>query len=551
MELQKTLTGYIEQSIRENWELPALSDYHGVTLTFKDVARKIAKLHLAFHHAGLVPGDKIALCGKNSANWAVAALASISYGTVTVPILHDFKSDTIHHLVSHCEAKLLFTDSSTWDNLDHDSMPHLKGVINMSDYSLLYSRNKELTDAREHLNRLFGERYPERFTPQDVKYQRFNKDSVALINYTSGSMGFSKGVMLSYGTLWSNVQYSIDGLDFLIPGDGFVSMLPLAHMFGLTVEMLHPFVKGCHIYFLGRTPSPKILLGAFAEVKPKLIVAVPLVIEKIVKTKVFPLLERPLMKLLMHMPFIDNKLLAKIKEQLTEAFGGNLQELIIGGAGLNKDVEAFLRKIRFPYTVGYGMTECGPLICYAKWDIQKAASCGRVVDRMELKIDSPDPQNVPGVLWVRGENVMKGYYKNEEATADCLAPDGWMNTGDIAQIDADGYVFIRGRDKNMILGPSGQNIYPEEIEQLLNNMPYVAESIIVSRQGKLVALVHPDFDNANKQGLDDRHIDNIMRDDIKTLNSSLPSFSQISDLEIYREEFEKTPKRSIKRYLYK
>ena len=551
MELQKTLTGYIEQAIRENWELQALSDYHGVTLTFKDVARKIAKLHLAFHHAGLVPGDKIALCGKNSANWAVAALASITYGTVTVPILHDFKPDTIHHLVSHSEAKLLFTDMSTWDNLDHDSMPHLKGAINLADYSLLYSCTKALTEAREHLNRLFGERYPERFTPQDVEYSSFDKDSVALINYTSGSMGFSKGVMLSYGSLWSNVQYSIDGLDFLLPGDGFVSMLPLAHMFGLTVEMLHPFVKGCHIYFLGRTPSPKILLGAFAEVKPKLIVAVPLVIEKIVKTRVFPLLDRPLMKLLMHMPFVDNKLLSKIKEQLTAAFGGNLQELIIGGAGLNKDVEAFLRKIRFPYTVGYGMTECGPLICYAQWDIQKAASCGRVVDRMELKVDSPDPQNIPGVLWVRGENVMKGYYKNEEATAGCMAPDGWMNTGDIAQVDADGYVFIRGRDKNMILGPSGQNIYPEEIEQQLNNMPYVAESIIVSRQGKLVALVHPDFDNANKQGLDDKQIDDIMHDDIKTLNSSLPSFSQISDIEIYREEFEKTPKRSIKRYLYK
>ncbi len=551
MELQNTLTGYIEQSIRENWELPALSDYHGVTLTYKDVARKIAKLHLAFHHAGLVPGDKIALCGKNSAQWAVAALASMTYGTVTVPILHDFKSDTIHHLVTHSEAKLLFTDSSTWDNLEHDSMPHLKGAVNISDYSLLFSRTKALTEAREHLNRMFGERYPERFTPQDVTYPRFDKDTVALINYTSGSMGFSKGVMLSYGSLWSNVQYSIDGLDFLLPGDGFVSMLPLAHMFGLTVEMLHPFVKGCHVYFLGRTPSPKILLGAFAEVRPKLIVAVPLVIEKIVKTRVFPLLEKPLMKLLMHMPFVDSKLLAKIKEQLTAAFGGNLQELIIGGAGLNKDVETFLRKINFPYTVGYGMTECGPLICYAQWDIQKAASCGRVVDRMELRVDSPDPEHVPGVLWVRGDNVMKGYYKNDEATEACMGADGWMNTGDIAQIDADGYVFIRGRDKNMILGPSGQNIYPEEIEQQLNNLPYVAESIIVSRDGKLVALVHPDYDNATKQGMTDKQIDDLMKDNLKTLNSSLPSFSQISDIEIFREEFEKTPKRSIKRYLYK
>ena len=347
------------------------------------------------------------------------------------------------------------------------------------------------------------------------------------------------------------MQYSIDGLDFLVPGDGFVSMLPLAHMFGLTVEMLHPFVKGCHIYFLGRTPSPKILLGAFAEVKPKLIVAVPLVIEKIVKTRVFPMLEKPLMKLLMHIPFVDDRLMAKIKQGLTDAFGGNLKELIIGGAGLNKDVETFLRKIQFPYTVGYGMTECGPLICYSSWDKQKQASCGHAVDRMELRVDSPDPATTPGVLWVRGANVMKGYYKNDEATQACMGADGWMNTGDIAQIDKDGYVFIRGRDKNMILGPSGQNIYPEEIEQQLNNLPYVAESLIVSRDGKLVALIHPDYENATKQGLDDAAVDKQMRDNLKTLNAALPSFSQISDMQIFTEEFEKTPKRSIKRFMYK
>ncbi len=551
MKMQDTLTGYIEQSLRDNWERPALSDYHGTTLTYKDVARKIAKLQIAFKHAGLKPGDKIALCGRNSAQWAVAALASITYGTVTVPILHDFKPDTIHHLVTHCEAQLLFTDSSTWETLDHENMPLLKGVVNIADYSLLFSRSEAFTEARENLNRLFGDKYPERFTVEDVVYPRFDKDLICLINYTSGSMGFSKGVMLSYGSLWSNVQYSIDGLDFLKPGDGFVSMLPLAHMFGLTVEMLHPFVKGCHVYFLGRTPSPKILLGAFAEVKPKLIVAVPLVIEKIVKTRVFPLLDKPLMKLLMHLPFVDAKLMEKIKQQLTAAFGGNLQELIIGGAGLNKDVEVFLRKIQFPYTVGYGMTECGPLICYSSWDTQKQASCGHVVDRMELRVDSPDPATTPGVLWVRGDNVMKGYFKNDEATAACMGDDGWMNTGDIAQIDGDGYVFIRGRDKNMILGPSGQNIYPEEIEQQLNNLPYVAESLVVSRDGKLVALVHPDYDNAGKQGLGDAQIDAQMRDNIKSLNAVLPSFSQISDVQIFTEEFEKTPKRSIKRFMYK
>ncbi len=551
MKNQDTLTGYIEQSLRNNWDRPALSDYHGMTLTYKDVARKIAKLHLAFKHAGLGKGDKIAVCGRNSAQWAVAALASITYGTITVPILHDFKPDTIHHLVTHCDARLLFTDASTWENLDHENMPHIKGVVNIADYSLLFSRDKAFTQAREHLNRLFGDKYPERFTPDDVVYERFNQDDIALINYTSGSMGFSKGVMLSYGSLWSNVQYSIDGLDFLVPGDGFVSMLPLAHMFGLTVEMLHPFVKGCHIYFLGRTPSPKILLGAFAEVNPKLIVAVPLVIEKIVKTRVFPMLEKPLMKLLMHIPFVDDRLMAKIKQGLTDAFGGNLKELIIGGAGLNKDVETFLRKIQFPYTVGYGMTECGPLICYSSWDKQKQASCGHAVDRMELRVDSPDPATTPGVLWVRGANVMKGYYKNDEATQACMGADGWMNTGDIAQIDKDGYVFIRGRDKNMILGPSGQNIYPEEIEQQLNNLPYVAESLIVSRDGKLVALIHPDYENATKQGLDDAAVDKQMRDNLKTLNAALPSFSQISDMQIFTEEFEKTPKRSIKRFMYK
>ena len=551
MKNQDTLTGYIEQSLRNNWDRPALSDYHGMTLTYKDVARKIAKLHLAFKHAGLGKGDKIAVCGRNSAQWAVAALASITYGTITVPILHDFKPDTIHHLVTHCDARLLFTDASTWENLDHENMPHIKGVVNIADYSLLFSRDKAFTQAREHLNRLFGDKYPERFTPDGVVYERFNQDDIALINYTSGSMGFSKGVMLSYGSLWSNVQYSIDGLDFLVPGDGFVSMLPLAHMFGLTVEMLHPFVKGCHIYFLGRTPSPKILLGAFAEVNPKLIVAVPLVIEKIVKTRVFPMLEKPLMKLLMHIPFVDDRLMAKIKQGLTDAFGGNLKELIIGGAGLNKDVETFLRKIQFPYTVGYGMTECGPLICYSSWDKQKQASCGHAVDRMELRVDSPDPATTPGVLWVRGANVMKGYYKNDEATQACMGADGWMNTGDIAQIDKDGYVFIRGRDKNMILGPSGQNIYPEEIEQQLNNLPYVAESLIVSRDGKLVALIHPDYENATKQGLDDAAVDKQMRDNLKTLNAALPSFSQISDMQIFTEEFEKTPKRSIKRFMYK
>ncbi len=550
MEAQNNLNAYIEQSVRENWERLALTDFKGSSFQYRDVARKVAKLHLLFEHAGIKPGDKIALCGKNSAQWAIAAIASLTYGTVAVPILHDFKADNVHHLVCHSEAKLFFVDSSTWENLDHDNMPRLEGAILINDYSLLFSRNKRLTQARENLNKIFGERYPERFTPEDVVYRRPEPGEPALINYTSGSTGFSKGVMLSYGAMWSNIQYSIDGLDFLLPGDGMVCMLPLAHMFGLTIELLHPFVKGCHIFFLTRTPSPKVIMDAFAEVKPKLIVAVPLIIEKIVKTKVFPLLDKPLMKMLMHVPFVDDHLLGKIKDRLESTFGGQLKELIIGGAGLNKDVETFLRRIAFPYTVGYGMTECGPLIAYAPWDKQRPGSCGKIVDRMEMRVDSPDPANQAGVLWVKGANVMQGYYKNDDATAAVFDKDGWMNTGDICNVDADGYLYIRGRDKSMILGPSGQNIYPEEIEQMLNNMPYVAESLIVDKDNKLVALIYPDIENASRQGMSMEQIEEQMRQNIQKLNPELPAYSQIADFKIFQEEFEKTPKRSIKRYLY-
>lgn len=546
----KHLIPYIQESIRSNWESLALTDFQGQSFQYRDVARKIAKLHLLFEHCGLKAGDKIALCGRNSAQWSIALLASLTYGTVAVPILHDFKADNIHHLVNHSDARLFFVDSSTWENLDPETMTRLEGALLINDYSLLFSRNKKLEQARHNLNRLFGEKYPDRFTAEDVKYREDRSDELALINYTSGSTGFSKGVMLTYGNLWSNLQYCIDGLSFLHPGDSMVCMLPLAHMYGLMVEMIHTFVKGCHIYFLTRTPSPKVIMDAFSTVKPKLIVAVPLILEKIIKTKVFPMLDKPLMKVLMHIPFVDDHLLEKIKEKLFQTFGGNLKEMIIGGAGLNKDVEAFLRKIKFPYTVGYGMTECGPLVSYAQWDIQRPGSCGRIVDRMEMKVDSADPATVPGVLWVRGANVMKGYYKNAEATKAVMAPDGWMNTGDICNVDADGYIYIRGRDKNMILGPSGQNIYPEEIEQKLNNMPYVNESLVVDKNNKLVALIYPDIENASRQGLGMEEIASLMNQNIKKLNEELPSYSQISDIKIFQEEFEKTPKRSIKRYLY-
>ena len=551
MKLQDNLIAYIQESIRDNWDLPALTNFKGESFQYSTVARKISKLHIMFEAAGIKKGDKIALCGRNSAHWATACLAILTYGAVAVPILHEFKPDMVHHLVNHSGARILFVDSAANENLDREAMPSLEGAILTGDYSLLMSRNPKLTEAREHLNELFGRRYPERFTRKDVVYERRNPDEVVLINYTSGSTGFSKGVMLTERALWSNLHYCVSHLEFVQAGNSLICMLPLAHMYGLMVELLHPFAKGCHINFLTRTPSPKIIIDAFAAVKPVLIVAVPLIIEKIIKTRVFPLLDKPYMKLLLRVPFVDDRLLAKIKEKLDQVFGGNCKEMIIGGAGLNKDVETFLRRIQFPFTVGYGMTECGPLISYADWDVQRPQSCGRLVDRMEAYADSPDPANVPGVLWVRGDNVMKGYYKNPEATAAAFNKDGWMNTGDICQIDPDGFIYIRGRNKNLILGPSGQNIYPEEIEEKLNNMPYVSESLVIdSGNGKLRALIHPDFENAEKMGLTTKEVDEQMRRNVDQLNTELPSYSRISETKIMYDEFEKTPKRSIKRYLY-
>ncbi len=550
MELKRTLNEYILQALKSNWELPALTDFDGISYQYKDVARKIVKLHIMFESSGIKPGDKIALCGRNSAQWSVAFFGILTYGAVAVPILNEFKPDNIHHLINHSESRLLFVDAGVWENLDSTRLERLEGVFLLNDYSLLLSNNERLTTARAHLNEYFGRRFPERFGENDVKVHAEHPDEVALINYTSGSTGFSKGVMITYRNLWSNLQFTIDELKCIGPSDNMVCMLPLAHMYGLMVELIHPFAKGCHIHFLTRTPSPRVIMDAFARVRPKIIVSVPLIIEKIIKTKVFPLLEKPLMKILMMVPFVDDRLMSKIKAQLTATFGGNLQEMIIGGAGLNKDVEEFLRKIGFPFTVGYGMTECAPLISYAPWSESRKGSCGRVVSRMEARVDSPDPANVPGVIWVRGDNVMKGYYKNTEATFEAITPDGWLCTGDIGVIDQDNFIYLRGRDKNMILGPSGQNIYPEEIEQKLNNMPYVSESVVISESGKLVALIYPDQELAAKEHITHTDIERIMNDNIAALNKEIPSYSQISRLKLMSEEFEKTPKRSIKRYLY-
>lgn len=540
---------YIEDSIRRNWEELALTDFKGVSYQYKDIARKIAKLHILFEHIGIKPGDKIALCGRNSSQWAVAMFGALTYGAIPVPILHEFKPDNIHHLVNHCEARLFFVDQTIWENLDSSHFDGLIGVMQISDYSVLHSNDSRLDDARKHLNELFGHKYPERFTPDDVKYVTPDRDSLAVINYTSGSMGFSKGVMVPYRAIESNIQFGIERLTFLKPGDGVVCMLPLAHMYGLVIELIHTFTKGCHIYFLTRVPSPKIIMDAFATVHPKLIITVPLIIEKIIKNKVFPLLDKPLMKILLKMPFIDDRLLGKIKEKLTSTFGGNLVQIIVGGAALNKDVERFLRRIGFPYTVGYGMTECAPLIAYAPWEETKELSCGRIVDRMEARIDSPDPANIAGELRVRGDNVMLGYFKNAEAT-NASMKDGWLYTGDLCTIDDDGFLFIRGRSKNMILGPSGQNIYPEEIEQKLNNLPYVCESLIVEENHRLVALVYPDIDNGTAQGMTFADLEKMMQENIVQLNKELPAYSKIADLKVLHEEFEKTPKRSIKRFMY-
>lgn len=545
-----SLNKLIQDSIRENWDGLALTDIGGMSLQYRDVARKIAKLHILFERAGIEPGEKVALCGRNSAHWAVAFFAIITYGAVAVPILHEFKPDNLQYLINHCDAKLLFVDASIWESLEWEKLPALDAAIRISDYSLLGCRNDEVADARSRLNELFGRKYPERFLPGDVNYWSADREDLLLINYTSGSMGFSKGVMVPYRALESNLRFCIDYLTFLKHGDNMICMLPMAHMYGLTTELIHCVTKGCHCFFLPRIPSPRVLIDAIATVKPKLIITVPLIIEKIIKSRVFPLLEKPLMKILLKVPFVDNSLLTKVKAGLDKAFGGNLVEIITGGAGLNAEVEQFLRRIHFPYTVGYGMTECAPLICYERHEVFRPKSCGRVVHRMEAMVDSPDPVNVAGELLVRGDNVMLGYYKNPEATAAAFTDDGWMHTGDLCTIDADGFVFIRGRSKNMILGPSGQNIYPEEIEQMLNNMPYVSESLVVDDQGRITALIYPDIENGVAQGYTIEGLEGLMRENVTQLNKQLPAFSRIANVKVMHEEFEKTPKRSIKRYLY-
>lgn len=543
----------IEQSIIKNWELDALTDYKGATLQYRDVARKIEKLHIIFQNSGIDKGDKIAICGRNSSNWAVVFLATLTYGAVAVPILHEFMPDQVHNIVNHSEAKLLFVGDMVAPTIQEEEMPHLEGILFIPDFSVIVSRSEKLTYAREHLNEIFGHKYPKYFRQEHVSYYKEESpEELLLINYTSGTTGFSKGVMIPARALWSNYDFATGVLgDKVSRGDNIISILPMAHMYGMMFEFLFEFLIGCHIYFLTRIPSPAIIAQAFAEVKPAVIIAVPLVIEKIIRKKVFPKIQNNLMKLLLNMPVVSKKVNQKICEEVKNAFGGRFYEIIVGGAAFNQEIENFLHKINFPYTVGYGTTECAPIIAYSDYNDFVPGSCGKAVVHMQVEIESSDPQNIPGEIIVKGLNVMLGYYKNEEATNQVLDSNGWYHTGDLGIMNKDGNIFIKGRSKNMLLGSNGQNIYPEEIEDKLNSLALVGESIVLQREEKLVALVHPDMEEAESMGFSIDDIQKVMTQNLQTLNEMMPGYSKVSDIILHEEEFEKTPKKSIKRYLYK
>ena len=547
-----SLNSLIEKSIIDNWNRDALTDFKGATLQYHDVARKIEKLHIMFENSGVQQGDKIALCGRNSACWAVAFLATLTYGAVAVPILHEFTAEQIHNIVNHSGAKLLFVGDVVATVIDATKMPDLEGIIYIPDYSLVVSRTEKLTYAREHLNEMFGKKFPKYFRQEHVHYRRETSgEEMALINYTSGTTGFSKGVMIPYRAMWSNYDFAMSVLGSTVKaGDSVISILPMAHMYGMSFEFFFEFLHGCHIFYLTRVPSPAIIAQAFSEVKPAVIIAVPLVIEKIIRKKVFPKIQNNRMRLLLNMPVLNRKVNQKICEQVKNAFGGRFYEIIIGGAAFNQEVEQFLKRINFPYTVGYGATECAPIICYADYHDFVPGSCGKPVVHMEVRIDSEDPENVPGEILARGLNVMLGYYKNEEATRQTLDQDGWYHTGDLGTMDANGNVFIKGRSKNMLLSANGQNIYPEEIEDKLNSMALVNESIVIQQGDKLVGLVHPDYDEAKGMRLTNDDIVAVMEQNRQELNAELPAYSKLSTIKIQEEEFEKTPKKSIKRYLY-
>ena len=537
----------IEKSINKHWDLPALTDHNSATYYYKDVAERIAKLHIIFEQANIQKGDKIAIMGRNSSHWAMSFLGVVSYGAVAVPVLNDFKPENVHHIIAHSEAKFFLLTDVNWENLDRSAMPAVVCYLSLDNFAVLYSQQP---GVGEQIDARFKELYPDGIKPGRLKYYLEEAEELALINYTSGTTGFSKGVMLPYRSLWGNTRFASDCLWFIGTGDRMVCMLPMAHMYGLAFDLCHSINKGCHIHFLPRIPNPKTVLETFAAVRPKMVIAVPLIIEKIVRNRIFPELKKPHMKILLNIPLVNRLIKKKICEKLNNAFGGEFFQVVLGGAPVNKDIEAFLRDIGFKYTIGYGMTECGPLLTYAQWDKCKAASAGYVIDRVQLKIDSANPETEIGEILVSGCNNMLGYYKNPEATAEVMLPDGWMRTGDLGTIDKDGTVFIRGRSKALILSASGQNIYPEEIESALNNLPYISESVVIQKQDKLIGLVYPDWENVEKKGLSEEELQAIMTNNMDTLNQKMPNYNRLSEIHLRREPFEKTPKQSIKRFLY-
>ena len=546
-----SFNSYIENSIIKNWNLDALTDYKGTTLQYHDIARKIEKLHILFENSDVKKGDKIAVCGRNSSQWAVAFLAIITYGAIVVPIQNEFKPEQIHNIVNHSESKLLFVGDVVATEITPEEMPSLEGIIYLPDNSLVISRSEKLTYARENLNAMFGHRYPKYFRPEHVKYHVDDPEELAMINYTSGTTGFSKGVMLPYRALWGNLDYLIDSVKPNIGKNcNILSTLPMAHMYGLMTEFLFNIVLGNHIFFLTRLPSPTLISEALSEIKPDILYAVPLVVDKIVRKEVFPHIQTNRARLLMNMPVINKRIKEKVREFVLKKFGERPCEVVVGGAPLNKEIENFFISVGFPIAMGYGTTETAPLITFAHQDNYVAGSCGVAVKHMEVKVLSDDPENVAGELVCRGINVMKGYYKNQEATDAVIDKDGWFHTGDLATMDADGHIFIRGRSKNMLLGPNGQNIYPEEIEDKLNSMAMVNESIVIQSDDKLVALVHPDMEEVNNLGFTDEDLENIMEQNRKELNLQIPSFAKVSRIKLHNQEFEKTAKKSIKRYLY-
>ena len=539
-----------QEAFKKHWDRPAISNYQGMTLHYRDLAERVAKMHIMYEECGLEKGDKVAICSRNQANWAVAFFSALTYGAVPVPLLHEFKSSNIHHLVNHSEAKILYVDDVIWEGLSESEMPDLHAIIQVNTFKLLYASDDKIVNAREHLNELFGRRYPDAFTPECLNYYEDSADELAIINYTSGTSGFSKGVMVPYRAVLSNLQFAQSVLPGLDHTKNLVSMLPSAHMYGLMFELMYELSVGAHVHFLSRVPSPKIIMKALSEVKPYLVIAVPLVIEKIYKTKVKPVIEKEGMRFLMKLPVISQVVKDKIKAELVNAFGGEFYEVIIGGAAFNKEVEAFFKEIGFPFTVGYGMTECAPIITYDDWNVEKLYSCGKAAPNMEIKIDSADPANVPGEILVKGANVFLGYYKNKEATDAVFTADGWFRTGDMGIVDSEGSLFIKGRSKCMILGPSGQNIYPEEVETVINSQPYVVDSLVVEDDGGLTALIYPDFQQGAKDGMSQDKFIKYIEATLPELNKELPNYARLKKIEVMSEDFERTPKKSIKRYLY-